>query len=618
MLSKSDFQLASSCPKKLVYKKKGYLTANDTDEYMEMLAKGGYIIGTMATYLFPTGIEIKGDTKESLKITKEYLAQDQCILFEAAIEIEGKIIRIDILQKDGNKIHLIEVKAKSNDTEEDVSVQKKKLEKYIEDVAYQYLVIKEAYPNFEVKCSLLTPDKSKRTTIDGFASWFTIEKDINSDLELEETPAQLKPKFNKPKVVFKYESDPNRSDYVNQIINEGILNYADVTDQVLSIQPIIKNRADLYLRILDLGIQEGDFKINKVCKKCEFKIESDINNGYKECWGTLADSDPHIFDLFYGGSIGHHKKGFYLDELIDKGKTNLFAIDPERLKNSKGILSTRGERQLLQINNTKTNTEWISPDLSSIIKKYQYPLHFIDFETYTGAIPFHKGMRPYELIAFQWSCHTINYPGATPIHSEWIHTESEFPNFQFAASLMKQIGYEGTPFMWATHENTVLRMILNQMEIFEYSNEPLRQWILNTTHDSDLNRVGRLIDMNDLTKKYYFHPYMKGRTSIKKVLPAIWNYNPYLHTVPHFSNYSVKDLEGGNIDPYDTLTFGAECSEDDEVVKGGTAAMRAYQRIRFDDSLSIDQKNEIKRQLLEYCKLDTMAMVIIAYHWGLK
>ena len=30
------------------------------------------------------------------------------------------------------------------------------------------------------------------------------------------------------------------------------------------------------------------------------------------------------------------------------------------------------------------------------------------------------------------------------------------------------------------------------------------------------------------------------------------------------------------------------------------------------------QKNEIKRQLIEYCKLDTMAMVIIAHHWGLK
>ena len=46
--------------------------------------------------------------------------------------------------------------------------------------------------------------------------------------------------------------------------------------------------------------------------------------------------------------------------------------------------------------------------------------------------------------------------------------------------------------------------------------------------------------------------------------------------------------------------------------------MTAFQRIIFDDSLSLDQKKEIKRQLLEYCKLDSMAMVIIAHHWGLK
>ncbi len=61
-----------------------------------------------------------------------------------------------------------------------------------------------------------------------------------------------------------------------------------------------------------------------------------------------------------------------------------------------------------------------------------------------------------------------------------------------------------------------------------------------------------------------------------------------------------------------------DSENDSDVVKGGTAAMRAYYRIRFDDELSLQQKEELKRQLLQYCKLDTMAMVIIAYHWGLK
>jgi hypothetical protein len=46
--------------------------------------------------------------------------------------------------------------------------------------------------------------------------------------------------------------------------------------------------------------------------------------------------------------------------------------------------------------------------------------------------------------------------------------------------------------------------------------------------------------------------------------------------------------------------------------------MRAYQRIRFDDSLTPSQKDEIKNQLLNYGKLDTMAMVIIAHHWGIR
>ena len=275
---------------------------------------------------------------------------------------------------------------------------------------------------------------------------------------------------------------------------------------------------------------------------------------------------------------------------------------------------------MIQLENTKNNSEWISNELKSISGELKYPLHFIDFETYTGAMPFHKGMRPYELIAFQWSCHTIKHPGAEPEHKEWIHIGDQFPNFEFAESLMDLIGNTGTPLMWATHENTVLRGILNQMEIFGYQNQTLSQWILNMTHDNDKKnkREGRLIDMNRMTLDHYFHPYMKGRTSIKKVLPAIWNHNPYLHNVPFFKDYAATDLLGAVIDPYDTLVAISEEDAEDDVVNGGTDAMRAYQRIRFDDSLTTVQKEEIKNQLLNYCKLDTMAMVIIAHHWGIR
>lgn len=622
-LSKSDFQLASDCTKKLIYKKQGYPTTNDTNEYMEMLAQGGYVVGTMATLLYPDGIEITGNTSEAVQKTLDYLQDDNVVLFEPAIMTTNqKLCRIDILVKQGNNIQIIEVKAKSHNSEDTTADSVKKLKKYIEDVAYQYHVFHECFPNFTIQCFLLTPDKSKRTIIDGLAGWFSIknEKSNKTLVELDELPAQLKPKFNKPEVVFHYENDINKAAYVEQLINEGILEYLDVTQKVLQIQPSITASANQFVRILENGILVSDYCISKKCKSCEFNSGEILPNGYVECWGNKANTKPHVFDLYHGGSVGHYTKGFYLDELISKNKTSLYDVDFERLKTTKGEISSRAQRQIIQIQYTKTKEEWISDELKVLSNSYEYPLHFIDFETYTGALPFYEGMRPYELISFQWSCHTINYPGADPIHSEWFQEKINcFPNFEFALALKKQIGTTGTPFMWATHENTVLRTISKQMEIFDYENNELYEWLIGITTDKELNRQGRLVDMNKLTLNHYFHPEMTGKTSIKKVLPAIWNNNSYLHSIPYFSQYVAKDFEGGIIDPYDTLTAGINFENtDEEIVKGGTAAMRAYNRILFDNSINNNQKSELKNQLLRYCELDTMAMVIIGYHWGIK
>ena len=59
-------------------------------------------------------------------------------------------------------------------------------------------------------------------------------------------------------------------------------------------------------------------------------------------------------------------------------------------------------------------------------------------------------------------------------------------------------------------------------------------------------------------------------------------------------------------------------NDDEDAVNEGTAAMKAYNDIRFNESLSTSEKQELKRQLLQYCELDTMAMVMIANYWGLK
>jgi len=249
-LSKSDYQLASSCPKKLVYKKAGYPTANDTNEYMEMLAQGGYVVGKMATLLYPEGIEVEGNTNDCIEQTQKLLTRENVVLFEPAIVSGQKLVRVDILVKQGKSLHLIEVKSKSHDTDEDPD--KKKLNKYIEDVAYQYMVLKEAFPGHEIRCSLLMPDKAKRTSIDGLAGWFSIKKQVKKkDCEVEELPAQQKPAFIKPDVIFKYDSSQDRAVYIARLRAHGILDFLDVTEQVKVLEGTVKSRADKFLCILN-------------------------------------------------------------------------------------------------------------------------------------------------------------------------------------------------------------------------------------------------------------------------------------------------------------------------------------------------------------------------------
>jgi hypothetical protein len=618
MLSKSDFKIASSCAKKLVYKKAGYPTANDGNEYMEMLAQGGHVIAKYAQLHYSDGIEIKENgISEAISRTEELLKNHEKItLFEACFSSRGKVVRTDILEKIGNRINIIEVKSKSYDSDTDEPNPKKKLEEYIQDVGYQTLVVMELFPNMTFHSYLLLPDKSKTTKIEGLAGWFSINAMVDEKFEMDEAPAQSNFKFQKPLVEFKFENDPNRNHRIKEITDNSLLTLVEVSEQVNLVIEEIGTSAREFIEILRKGIKPEQYKIDKNCKACEFNLGKEIsNNGYRECWNGLSDIEPHIFDLYFGGAIGSSVKGWYFDELISKGKVSLYDIDPERLKSPKGELGSRAIRQLLQINNTKTKQEWISGELFDILDDLSYPLHFIDFETFLGALPHHQNMRPYELIAFQWSCHTIHGPKSPPVHSEWINTEYEFPNFKFAESLMKQIGNSGTPLIWTQFENSTLKNILSQMDSFNYQNPDLKNWLTEITTDKKQGREGRFVDLNELCLRYYFHPEMMGKTSIKKVLPAIWNNNPDLRAIVWFQNY----VSESNLNPYDTLSESMMDLENEEVVQDGTGAMRAYQQLMFGPQSKDPNKREIlKKLLLQYCKLDTMAMVIIWKYWITK
>jgi hypothetical protein len=223
-------------------------------------------------------------------------------------------------------------------------------------------------------------------------------------------------------------------------------------------------------------------------------------------------------------------------------------------------------------------------------------------------------MHPFGQVAFQWSCHTIRDPGLEIEHRDWINVDNRYPNLEFGRSLKEVVTGEGTVFVWSSFEKSALKDIQRQMATRQEQDPGLSAW-LQLIIDKD----GPIVDLCDLAKRYYFHPRMGGSLSIKKVLPAIWFSNAQLRNHPWFVKY-VKEENGKVLEPYKTLPSlpfeDGGSPEDVEAVREGTAAIRTYQEMMFGKGRGNPQFRDTMRQLLlNYCELDTAAMVMIWMHW---
>lgn len=593
-LSKSDFSIARTCPTKLYYLKRQYPNSLQDDEYLELMAEGGYMIGKMAQLLYPEGITItlNHGIDAAIEETRQRLKEEKVILFEPVFISGKKMARVDILVKTGKLIELIEVKAKSYADGDSFLTKagtiKSDWQTYIDDVCFQTMIMEECHPDFNIKPYLMLVNKSKPTSMDNLASQFEIK-----NLTTFETEG-----FRSFDVVFHGNADELRSNH--------FLEKLDVSQAV----GILKAELKLLATRMEASLAPlSKIKplLTKDCAKCEFSTEATELDGFRECWGALAEVKPHIFDLYYAGALGANK---LVNELILEGKVSLYDVPADAIKGK------RGERQQVQIDCTRTNTEWFSPKLNEVMATCAYPLHFIDFETSRTAVPPYKGMRPYENIAFQWSCHTIYQAGDAPVHNEWINTEDAFPNFAFAKTLMETVGYDGTVFMWSPHENTTLKEIYNLLITHDPSQTELIAWLDHMTK-KEADEDYTMVDLNKLTVDHYFHPMMKGKTSIKAVLPAIWSSFPDLENV-HWLHDFFRLEDGERKNPYDLLP-PIEIANSKEVVRDGTGAMKAYQEMMYGQYRHDKEKRALWTALLkQYCRLDTLAMVVVWEYWRSK
>ena len=647
-LTKSRFKLALECPTKLYYTgKKEYPDTKQDDSFLEALAEGGFQVGELAKCYFPEGHDIKDlDHTGSLKQTNELLKHKNITIFEAAIQYNNLFIRVDILQKEDNLIRLIEVKAKSFSKDIDRDFLKKAGTKidaswkpYLYDVAFQKYVITQAFPEWTVKSYLMLADKTASASVDGLNQKFVLDKDVdrtnikrNGDVSSEALGERILIQV--------------PADHIIDMIWEG---KDDLLPSSRSFSEWIHYFAEKY---------EQDEKINtnleaKKCQDCEFKAnkEQEANgckNGFKECWiNALKWSDkdfekPHIFDLWNC----RNKQTF-----MDNGKYFLSDLTEEDIgvKQSDNTGLSTTERQWLQIEKTVKCDNTIYFDVAgfkSELNTWKFPLHFIDFETTAVAIPFNKGRRPYEGVAFQFSHHILNADGTIEHKGQFINTErGKFPNFDFIRALQSELDVDdGTIFRYATHENTFLNIIIDQLTSSdEPDKEELCAWIKTISKsrsDSDEKWEGErnMVDMLELVKKYYYSPLMKGSNSIKAVLPAVMKTSNFLkdkYSKPiygsetgirscNYENWAWYQLDENGIpqDPYILLPKLFSNIPADELeyfitdsnLSDGGAAMTAYAKMQFMEMSDLERQNVVQG-LLKYCELDTMAMVMIMEDW---
>ena len=218
--------------------------------------------------------------------------------------------------------------------------------------------------------------------------------------------------------------------------------------------------------------------------------------------------------------------------------------------------------QKQKVKNWKEQKAFIdNENVKTFINTLSYPIYHLDFETFQQAIPEWKGISPYQQIPFQYSLHIEHADGLLE-HKEFLSIDGVDPRYALVKRLIEDIPTDVTVLAYnMSFEKGVNTRLADSFPEF-------REHLLAINDNvKDL--------MFPFQKKYYVTPQMQGSYSIKYVLPSL---------VPEMAK-AYKSLSG---------------------IQNGSDAMNAFPKL---SNMGPEEKADTRRSLLEYCKLDTLAMV---------
>ena len=259
---------------------------------------------------------------------------------------------------------------------------------------------------------------------------------------------------------------------------------------------------------------------------------------------------PNVFDLYR-----LPKK-----KMIEYYRQGLVAYD--RLEKAGVIKNAVQQRQMdFALRDRGIRAE--AGPLREFLGRLSYPLYFLDFETMMPAVPFCVGTRPFAQIPFQYSLHYIEREGGELQHREFLAESGTDPRRAIAEALCRDIPADAC--------------VTAYNKAFECSRLRELAAAFPDLEKHLLAIEGNITDLLEpFQKGWYYRREIGGSFSIKSVLPAICPDDPDL---------DYHALDG---------------------VHNGTEAMGDFPEIQY---MPPEEQEKARKNLLAYCRLDTLAMV---------
>lgn len=204
-----------------------------------------------------------------------------------------------------------------------------------------------------------------------------------------------------------------------------------------------------------------------------------------------------------------------------------------------------------------------------ILKRWEYPLSYFDIEAIAYPIPRYPNSRPYQNLPFQFSCHIQRDENSELEHYEFLHDENNDPRLAFIRKMLEVIPQSGSIVVYhQTYEISRFKELARDFPEYAQAINDL---------------IPRVVDLKKVIMDIVYYPAFLGSFSIKKVAPVLLG-----------DQASYHHLEVGD----------------------GIEAMLSYQEM-LDLNSNNSKKEKIQKNLLNYCKQDTLLMVNL-YYWLYK